>query len=572
MLRRKTIALALAGLAGLALLGPAGARAEAPLQLRKATVGAATSWFAPDVSPEELRWPAPPTDGMKNALNFGYAHRWKPGEPIPNSERVQLPLYRRFDSDDPKWWDEQLDEILFSRSPVVFLVARGCMTPNDANSRPSPGGMCPFKLRMMAEAVKRSAAEDAVRFAAFVDTGATFALRRTLTRGGPERLDDVQTDRTDPNTRFDMGDQPDSSGRPALWYFWDAAVRPWFDTVPRELWFMIDDGGVKKPVVAFWGVSARFTNQRGNASKLLTALKSQFKARYGVEPFFLVSSSWIAADPTLVGTTGLVGGVHDWFRTRFGAPTGTPAISRWNGRRWDRDGTPDGLSSLTDWGGRYWGVTVPGFDCGPGCRVPPVPRLQGRSFETVLANNRKAALNVVEGFNGPFEGTAAYRSDDPQWPSVNHYLKILRRFGDPNTAYTRLQAEGADRVSGSPAQLTRSEAFGGRGGVVAGANTTDWFLNAAAPDGGFTYTQLYLAKGRYRLIARLTPLDPASSVAITIGDKPPLMRPIPLAPDRTTPVVFSPGSIDLEDGTYDISLTIPKGSAALDYLLLKRER
>lgn len=96
---------------GALILGVAAARAEAPLQLRKGTVGAATSWFSPD----EVRWPAPPTDGMNHAPIFGYAHRWKPGQPIPNAERVQMSLYRNFDSDDPKWWDQQLDELLFTR-------------------------------------------------------------------------------------------------------------------------------------------------------------------------------------------------------------------------------------------------------------------------------------------------------------------------------------------------------------------------------------------------------------------------------------------------------------------------
>ncbi|EFX61326.1 hypothetical protein DAPPUDRAFT_122256 [Daphnia pulex] len=171
--------------------------------------------------------------------------------------------------------------------------------------------MCPYKLRMMVDAVKRSAADNAVRFAAFLDTGATFMLRRHFTRGGPERLDDVQINRSDPNTRFDMSDQPDSSGRPALWYFWDAAIQPWFDTIPRHLWLTVENQGIHKPMIIFWEISPRFTNQRGNAANLLISMKELFKTRYGIEPFFVVSSSWIATDPTLVEHKGLVGGVHD---------------------------------------------------------------------------------------------------------------------------------------------------------------------------------------------------------------------------------------------------------------------
>lgn len=574
MLRRRTIALAFAGLAGLACLGslaPAPARAEAPLQLRKATVGAATSWFAPDVSPEEVRWPTPPTDGMKNAPIFGYAHRWKPGQPIPNAERVQMPLYRNFDSDDPKWWDQQLDELLFTRPPLIFVIARGCTKPEDRNSFVGPGNMCPYKLRMMVDAVRRNAAEDAARFALFVDTGGTFALRRAMTRNGPERLEEARSSDRDPNTRFDLSDRPDSSGRTALWYFWDATVKPWFDTVPKEMWYRIDDAGMKKPVIAFWGITHRFTGHRGNTTKLLADLKAKFVERYGVEPFFILSTAWITGDPSLAERPDLVGGVHGWFNTRFGEPKGGQAISRWTGDRWQSTGTPNGISSLTEWNGKLWGVAIPGFTCGKDCNIGPVPRSNGAAFESVLEANRKATINIVEGFNGPYEGTASFRSADPEWNDATQYLKLLRRMNDPRTRMTRLQAEGADDVAAPPASRESDPSFSRPvdvRSIAAGREGGAWALEGAREGDGFSYRRLHLEAGTYKFILRAT--AQRGTVARLLIDKAVgAEKLIPQTADGR-PIVTTLGTVKVARGEHTIGVVIAGGATALDWLQINR--
>lgn len=569
MTARRIIGLGLAAMAGLALMA-AQAVAEAPLGLRKLTVGAATSWFGPDVSPDDVRWRAPPTDGMKNAPIFGYAHRWKPGQPVPHAERVQMPLYRNFDSDDPKWWDQQLDEVLFTRPPLIFLIGRGCTRPDDPASFAGPGHMCPYKLRMMVDAVRRSAAEDAVRFALFVDTGATFALRRSFTRNGPERLDEARSSDRDPNTRFDLSEKPDSSGRTALWYFWEATVRPWFDTVPREMWYLFDDNGVKKPVIAFWGITHRFTGHRGNTTKLLAELKAKFVARYGVEPFFIVSTAWITGDPSLAQAPGLVGGVHDWFRPRFGEPKGGQAVSRWNGEKWQVSGTPNGISSLADWNGRQWGVTVPGFDCGPGCNVPPVPRQGGKSFERALDANRRAAINLIEGFNGPIEGTALYRSDNADWLSANAYLEILRRLNDPETLSLRLQAEGADGVTGTM-QSSKNE-FSSRATIVGKPDIGEWSIAFKNRDDGFKYGDVFLAQGSYTVYIRAQSRTENSNLKISIGSEAAIIKTIGRSPDATTPVIARAGTVTLPRGGYEIQTSVESGESEIDWIMIVKNR
>lgn len=564
---RQITARCLAALAAL-LLGTAAARAEAPLQLRKATVGAATSWFAPDVSPDEVRWPAPPTEGMKNAPIFGYAHRWKPGQPIPNAERVQMPLYRNFDSDDPKWWDQQLDELLFTRPPLIFLIGRGCTKPEDRNAFVGPGNMCPYKLRMMVEAVRRNAAENAARFGLFIDTGGTFALRRAMTRNGPERLEEARSNDRDPNTRFDLSDTPDSSGRTALWYFWDATVRPWFDTVPKEMWYRIDDAGTKKPVIAFWGITHRFTGHRGNTTKLLADLKAKFVERYGVEPFFILSTAWITGDPSLAERPDLVGGVHDWFRPRFGEPSGAQATTRWTGQKWETDGTPNGISSLAEWNGRRWGVTVPGFDCGPKCNVPPVERRSGRSLELALKANESAAINLIEGFNGPIEGTALYRSDNREWPRPNAYLEIMRRLNDPKTRSIRLQAESADRVVASSTPKADKDFFPRRG-VVAGPLQGEWDLQLDSNGQGFSFDQIRLSAGEYSVLVRAK-AQSSATLSISIGGEQTLKSTVPNSGDNVTPVVYKVGSIKTSGGDFDIKINVTAGQLLVDWVIFRK--
>lgn len=565
----RCLALVLASCAGLLALSGTGA-AETP-PLRKLTVGAATSWFSPEVSPEDVKWRAPAPDGMKNAPIFGYAHRWKPGQPIPNAERVQMPLYRNFDSDDPKWWDEQLDEVLFTRPAFIFLIGRGCIRPEDSSSTAGPGNMCPYKLRMMADAVRRAAAEDAARFAMFLDTGATFALRRSFTRGGPERLDQIQDDKRDPAARFDLSDQPDSSGRPALWYFWDAAIRPWFDTVPRQQWYLFDDHGVKKPVIAFWGVTHRFTGHRGNATKLLRDIKARFVERYGTEPFFLLSSSWISGDPDLALESGLVGGVHDWFRPRFGAPTGAAATSIWKDGRWQVVGRPNGISSLAQWNGRLWGVTVPGFDCGKGCNVPAVDRRDGQSFQMALAGNKNAAINLIEGFNGPLEGTGVYRSNDAHWRTANQYLGILRAFNDPGTYTTRLQAEGADEISGAPAVAEQPFSLKSEITTLPTPEGGAWALEAAKPGDGFLYKQLYFDGASYRFIVRARAGEAAAlRIQILVDGREVGSKTLPKFSDRT-PIIIQIATAKLDKGLHDVGV-MTDGKAELDWMTVIRAR
>ncbi len=567
MLTRQIIALA--ALAGLALLTPA--RAEAPLQLRKATVGAATSWFAPDVSPEEVRWPAPPTDGMKNAPIFGYAHRWKPGQPIPNAERVQMPLYRNFDSDDPKWWDQQLDELLFTRPPLIFLIARGCTKPEDRNSFVGPGNMCPYKLRMMVDAVRRNAAEDAVRFALFVDTGATFALRRTLTREPGEPLERYVEGKIDPSTLFSLSDERDISGRTALWYFWNAAIKPWFDTIPRDFWFYIEHNGKKKPVITFWDIAHRFKDREHNTTSLLMQIKDKFESEYGLEPFFIVGSSWITGDPGLARRHDLIGGVHSWFNTRFGEPVSNEAaISRWTGQRWETTGRPNGLSSLTEWNNQSWGVTIPGFSCGAGCRIAPVDRASGRNFDTVLQQNKSSFLNLIEGFNGPLEDTAVYRSRATSPDDVTRYLKLLRRYNDPLTQITRLQAESADWISAPRSNLAK-QPFDHNFAVkqLNDAEEGAWALETASVGDGFGYKDLFIEGAFYRFVLRASTASSNATVRVQVDGVTVAEATVPASPDGK-PTVTALGYAHVETGTHDVKV-LTSGDVSIDWITVKRE-
>lgn len=514
-------------------------------------VGQARSRLAPTLTPGEIEL-TPPTGGPTHAPILGYAHRWKPDPPPADQPRVQRPLQTPFDSDDPAWWDGQLEQLLYARVPVALLSARNCRFPDDSRAFEGNGGMCPHKLRMMNEAVRRGGAEKAIRFAMFVDTAGPVSARRWLLRRNAR-------DRAEPEsafTTFDLSQIPDAAGRKPAWYFWDSMIRPWFDAVSRDLWYTIADGGQRKPVIVFWGIGHRFGNPAGNAAALLQDINTAFVERYGVAPFFVLADSWITLDPTLTGSP-LVGGVQSWFSPRFGTDTRSPALRRWSGDRWSWSGSPNGYASLTEWGGRSWGVCVVGFNCGPECRVAILPRDQGTHFRDVLAANSAAALNLVEGFNGPLEGTAVYPSAEPDWAYPNQYLDILRRSADPATALTRFHATAADDL------------FGHR---LASQPSGERVLQAAKPGEVFRYRHVFFAPGRYRLALRAGAGHRAAAFSVRIGSASASVT-VPAAAQGTPDLAVADlGTVDLAGGEADVTVSADDPDTVVDWLHVAKVR
>ena len=248
------------------------------------------------------------------------------------AEHYELPIYQVLDRDQPDFWNYLLDELLLSRVDLILLHGRGCWNANPgfARSKKGTGDMCPRLLKGFVEAVKRAGVEDVVRVGMWDDTGHH--------EGNGNNVEDT-------NGKFDLGNEENWK------YFWDHNIEIWFDTIPPELWYRIDG----KPVIANW--NARFfKNQQGNASRLLSWLKSQFQAKYGTEPYIILDESWVALDTTI--TKDQADGKHGWFRP---PPLRKPY-------------------SYVDYNGMKSGVVVPGF------RDPDTPPGCGESFREQVSN------------------------------------------------------------------------------------------------------------------------------------------------------------------------------------------
>src|SRR5687767_9576665 len=109
-----------------------------------------------------------------------------------NPANCEIPLYRPYNRDDPRWWDNLVEELLASRIHVVMAHGRGCYDPNSGTA--GNGNMCPRLLSNLVGAINRANAAGVMRIAMFDDTGAYPGARNTFL-GLPS------------GTRFDLADQ-----------------------------------------------------------------------------------------------------------------------------------------------------------------------------------------------------------------------------------------------------------------------------------------------------------------------------------------------------------------------------
>jgi hypothetical protein len=314
-----------------------------------------------------------------------------------NEAKCELPLFDPYNRDTIEWWYNLVEELAFSRVQLVLLHGRGCWDPSAGDE--GSGNMCPRLLHHFVKAVFDKGFENVIRVGMFDDTGA-YPFARNHVEGLPD------------GTPFDLADR--SSWR----FFWDHNMKPWFDTIPREMLLLVDG----RPVVTFWSLAgAFFSNQHGNASELLKWLRQKMIDTYGLDPIFNVDTTWTSEDPTI--TASVAQGVNDWF------------------------GPPGTSYTVRNWGGGKWGCLVPGYrnaNTLPGCGAPcrEIPREDGGVLSRGLAANGNSAILLLEGFTNIAESVGFYRSD--QWAIPNRYLNILREAADFENETLRYEAEAAD--------------------------------------------------------------------------------------------------------------------------------
>lgn len=481
-------------------------------------------WFCGDcneVLPDDVTLVPPSPSGPSMASITAYS--WVSTQSWP-SDRYERPIYQILDRDRPEYWNYVLDEILLSRQTFIFLHGRGCWdaNPGSANSLRGTGNMCPRLLTGFVQAVERLGLQDIVRVGMWDDTGMYRAARNVI------------LGRND--TLFDVGDE--SNWR----FFWDHNIRIFFDTIPGYLWHRING----RPVIASWHLrNSRFSNQQGNASRMLQWIKGEFRARYGVDPFFILDRTWFEVDSTV--SASQADGQHTWFNPLQNSFT------------------------YNTFRGSTYGVVVPGFrdeNNLPGCGTPcrEIPRRNGQTLiDGLAAAGTRSGIVLLEGWTNMIENGGFYRSS--VWDYPTQYINIVREFSDPAPETLLFQAEGADRFFD-----TTSENQGGQYAVRAldvGAlsDGTGWFVGWTQPGEWLEYQQVRLGCGVYRFTAKLATSRDNCSIRLGLGNLPSVD--LPNTGGRY--VLVHLGEVLLTSiGRYDLRIEFESDGIDLDWFFSKR--
>jgi hypothetical protein len=412
----------------------------------------------------------PPTR-MGNVLGTITGYEMDSGCPRSNLATCEVPIFRPYNRDTPQWWDNLVEELIHSRVDVVMMHGRGCFDPltgDDGN-----GNMCPRLLRHLVDAINRcDGAQDVLRLGMWDDTGA-YQGTRNIVEGLPS------------DTLFDLADT-------STWtYFWDHNMKIWFDTVPPNLWYRLDN----RPVIAFWG-PVWMSHVQGNASRLFAWLRTNFINRYGEDPHFNVTNDWRSADNTLINP--YVQASEGWF---------------------DPSRSTQGTFTYTAWNGATWGCAVPAFRDGrntttgeeylPGCGSACREQLRNdgatlrNGLTTILTKGTPSAparFTLLEGWTDIAENAGYYRSNT--WSYPNQYINIVREFSDPETQTLRFQAEAADDYLDTT--------VGNAGGAyrdgdldIGALPIGGWYVGWTEPGEWIQFKQVRLACGTYRFTARV---------------------------------------------------------------------
>jgi len=152
----------------------------------------------------------------------------------------EMPIYYTLSSKTIEYWNNIVDELLLTRVPMALLSGRGCWSKTGGYN--GPGNMCPRALGMFVKAVDIAGARNVIRVGMFDNTGAHRVI------AGVERLDLSNKSNWD--------------------YFWSYNYKIWFDTIPKDMWYLLDG----KPMIAAWTLSDAV---RGAALFLLNCLRSE---------------------------------------------------------------------------------------------------------------------------------------------------------------------------------------------------------------------------------------------------------------------------------------------------------
>ncbi len=449
------------------------------------------------------------------------------------------PLYYPFDTDTPAWWDNLVAEQLQARLPVVMFGDRGTKT---TNATQIDGSLNPRQLFRMVDALQRANATNLFKMACFIDCPNLRDIY-TYINGLPS------------GTLCDLSSVDDWND-----VFWLRAVKPWFDTVPRQYWFTVNG----RPVIRWWHIgNSWFTNQNGNLSQMLKLVAGKFEEAYGVRPGFVLHDSWPTYDPTSVNQADVIG-VDEWFSP------------------------PSQSYTYNTFNGFTVGTAVPGFidsstfdptsaNYQNAGRVIPRNKVNsiGTNGDTLIAGleagvTAKSQFTLLEGWNDVREWAGYYRcGNSPRYNFPSQYINIVRRYTDPRTTTLRLEAEGADAYNDTTVGNTGGawRRFGDLD--IRTLPTNGWAVTATAAGEWIEFKEINFSAGNYRFPIRYSALANRTVRLLVDGVA---------LPDAVLPATggtnsfdtFSLGSTAVAHGIHTLRLFFVDGGIDVDWLFVRK--
>ena len=480
-------------------------------------------------------------DGPPNYEPNGYPHDYSP------SNRTEPTLYRPYNRNDPKWWDNLVEELIASRVHVVLPIGRGCYDP--VSGFDGNGNLCPRHLTKLADAVNRANAQNIVRAGMFDDTAA-YKGARAYYQCAKNNFPNPPTQQcmdTESNVRFDLRNSE-------YWdeVIWKRNIKVWHDTVPQSLWFR-GLGGLGRPIIGLWSLSDEtFSNQQGNASQLLAFLRTKFISAYGLDPIFILDISWIQKDTTIINS-GQAYGVNKWF---------DPS---------------QGTFSYYLWNGQYFNAAVPGYrnpNTTPGCGSPcrEQPRNNGDTLRAGLqaAYDVKAKFVLLEGWTNLAEYAGYYRSNSWQFP--NQYINIVREFADRGTKTLKLEAEACDTFSDTTPDNIGGDYRDGALDIKAltAPEGNGWYVGWTAPNEWIQFSDVLLSEGNYLFSARASSGSPGKTVRLEVDGISIGSVGVPYGGGLSNYDTFTLGSKFITQGKHNLRLVFEQDSVNLDWIFIKK--
>jgi hypothetical protein len=333
--------------------------------------------------------------------NWAATYNFAGNSYFPACQYVQRSLYEPIDCGFVQYWDNALEEMVNAGCNKMLILSRTSVDDN----------FIAFMKQHLVPAMKRTGLSDYLKVGLF-DDSASWA--------------DCWEDMTG-NTSIDWSDSTNIDK-----LLWDYNVKRFYDAVPRNMWLYIDN----RPVVVFWNYGTTNTNLTlANERRALNALRTNFKARYGIDIYLVPINSWRDIQ---YGEGMVSDSKHDWLRS-------------------DESGSGLDFSSFTldflgQSGLRNNAIVVPGFmifDDAGNIRTDIGP--QDRANGDTLRNKLQFALDhgctwvLHEGWNDERESCSSFRGID--WDYPNQYLNIMREFQDPYTETRRFEAEACDEAN-----------------------------------------------------------------------------------------------------------------------------